>query len=155
MRKAPILVTVIIGIALLTSVLGVGDAGAQQAEHCLGNDGGYTVAAGAQYADADGSWVCAPGSVSASAGGWMRLEGATSPANNATPVTVINSPNPINNPSEDNGGIGVPASLSLPLLIAAVVIIITALVALALVRLRSGPRLTGTVKLEEVRRGQR
>lgn len=153
MRKASIAVAVITGLVLVASVAGVGDAGAQQPDHCLDNGGAYKVNAGVQYADADGAWVCAPGSVSASAGGWIRLQAPATPANNTIPVTVTNNTNPVTNNGKHHGGIGVPARLPLPAWIGAAIVILAALVTLAIVRRRSGPRLAGTVKLEEVRRG--
>jgi hypothetical protein len=65
---------------------GAGNAAAQQPDHCLNNSGAYTVDAGFQYTDANGTWVCAPGSVSASAGGWIRLEFPPTVAPTAMPT---------------------------------------------------------------------
>jgi hypothetical protein len=155
MRRATIFVAAITGLALVVSVTGAGKAGAQQPDHCLDNSGEYSVNAGVQYADADGAWVCAPGSVSASAGGWIRLEPQPTPVNNTPAVAVANTTNPATNNGTHHGGIGVLAPSPRMALIGVGAVLVTALVALLAVRQRSAPRLTGTVKLEEVRRGQR
>jgi hypothetical protein len=153
MRKASISVAVITSLVLVASVTGAGNAGAQQPDHCLNNSGAYTVDAGFQYTDANGTWVCAPGSVSASAGGWIRLE---TPAINSVPATVTTNTNPtINDNNKGDAGSGVPTLTPLLALIAIGIVIGGGIIAVIIVRLRSAPRLTGTVKLEEVRRGQR
>ncbi len=153
MRTASISLAVIAGLVLVLSVTGAGTAGAQQPDHCLNNGGAYTVDAGFQYTDANGTWVCAPGSVSASAGGWIRLE---TPPNNTVPATVTTNTNPtINDNNKGHAGIGVPTLTPLLAFIAGGIVIAGGIIAVVIVRLRSAPRLTGTVKLEEVRRGQR
>lgn len=153
MRKASIWVAVITGLMLVASVTGTGPADAQQPDHCLNNSGAYTVDAGFQYTDANGTWVCAPGSVSASAGGWIRLE---TPATSTLPATVTTNTKPtVNDKNKGHSGIGVPSLMSLLAFIAVAIVITGVMIAVIIVRLRSAPRLTGTVKLEEVRRGQR
>lgn len=153
MPRATISVAIVAGLTLMMSVLGAGKAGAQQPDHCLNNSGAYTVEAGFQYTDANGTWVCAPGSVSASAGGWIRLE---TPANNTVPATVTTSTPPtINDKNKGHASIGVPSLTPLLAFIAVAIVITGGIIAAIIVRLRSAPRLTGTVKLEEVRRGQR
>ena len=148
-----ILAAMFTGIALMMSLTGVIDAEGQEPDHCLNNSGAYTVEAGFQYTDANGTWVCAPGSVSASAGGWIRLE---MPAPNTVPATVTTNANPaINDNNKGHAGIGVPSLTPLLAFIAAGIVIAGGIIAVIVVRLRAAPRLTGTVKLEEVRRGQR
>jgi len=74
MRRASTSVAVIAGLVLAASVTGLGNAGAQQPQECFNNSGKATVDAGVRYTDENGVWVCAPGSPSASIGGWVRLE---------------------------------------------------------------------------------
>lgn len=86
MRKASATSAVIAGLILVLPMTGAGTTGAQQPQ-CLNNSGEYTVDAGFQYTDANGTWVCAPNSPSASAGGWVRLEPTPTVVPTATPPT--------------------------------------------------------------------
>lgn len=86
MRKASVTLAVIAGLILVLPMTGAGTAGAQQTQ-CLNNSGTYTVDVGFQYTDANGTWVCAPDSPSASAGGWVRLEPTPTVVPTTTPPT--------------------------------------------------------------------
>jgi hypothetical protein len=81
---APLAVFACACVAVALAVVSSAKVGAQGDDrHCLDNDGRYELPVGATYSDGPATWLCDPGRVGATRGGWVVV----TPAPSATPIT--------------------------------------------------------------------
>lgn len=154
MKHRSISIVAVAGAVMLASSFAVGAARAQEPPRCLDNSGGFSVAAGVQYADANGAWECAPGSPAASAGGWVRLD--PTPTLPEHENTINAGPAPVKTSITKVHGHGVTPFVSPAVWAAgAAGAFVVAILATVVARKRQAPRLNGSLQLREVRRAQR
>lgn len=153
--KMPIAARALAAVGATVTMLCGGESSVAQGLKCLDNNGVFNVDAGATYADAAGVWVCDPGKVGATAGGWVRVPVpppsavTPMPSPTATP-TAPSIPRTVHPPAPiDGDGRLLPFAFWIA---GATAALIAPFVGAGLLMVRGRRRMTGYLNVQEVRR---